>query len=363
MKQVAVAVILLSACISEEDPEAVSTVAQGVRGNDCSKDLCGNNSPELTNGFFHELNLDQLPNAEGFSIVGLVKNGSYYKMNVVNGKISGTFTIGHVGAPMSISGDALEGSYIRLKRVVDGVTSYRRITITSVARATDYWAKPLNRTTDKIETYLFMYGPDEPQQGPYQMSAYVCHDGAQWPGIDPPVAPMPYRHALVFEGDRIDVPSLRVGTTMNTRWFNIGCAKTALAKMQLNGVTHAAKSQGFSTTPEMRTAFLKMMTADYCDRGVRYAFTVPGQPLHYRDSGGSMPQFSGLSTREAHWSWRGATCLNRPRLEANPSVEGDEAFPDLDASILMACGGQLPPPCDASSTPYLASFNPFYLTF
>jgi ADYC domain len=360
VKHEVVALLALAACVVEE-PEELATTSQAVRGEDCDKLVCGTNSPELTNGFFHELNLDGHPNAEGYSITALVKNGSYYKMNVVNGKISATMTMGHVGAPTYLAGDALEGSYIRLKRVVAGETTYRRITISSVARSTDYFAIPMDGDpTPNVETYLFVYGNDaSPPPNVPQMSAYVCADGALLHPTNSSVDPMPWRHALVFEGDRIDARNLRVDDTIDSRWFNIGCAETALAKLHLNGMTQASRAAGFASTSLMRQAFLKMITGDYCDRGSAYLFTVPGQHVHYRDILDTMTLPEGRHRLEARWNADGAYCLNIPRLEENPSTAGTETWPHLDASITMACNGSPPPPCVGSSNDWLfLSYNP-----
>ncbi len=359
MKHEVLAILVVTACVVEE-PEELATTSQEVRTEDCDKLVCGTNSPELTNGFFHELNLDGDPNAEGYSITALVKDGSYYKMNVVNGRISATMTIGKVGAPLYLSGGALKDSYIRLKRVVAGQTTYRRITISSVSRSTDYFAITDVEPAPKVETYLFVYSDDtNPPPNVPHASAYVCVDGALLHPLNSSVNPMPWRHALVFEGDRIDVQRLRVADTIESRWFNIGCAETALAKMHLNGVTHASRAAGFASTSLMRQAFLKMITGDYCDRGSAYLFTVPGQKVHYTDIMETMQLPEVPHRLESRWLANGATCLNIPRLEENWSTAGAEKWPHLDASITMACNGNPPPPCFGVSSAWLfKSYNP-----
>ena len=97
MNRAVLAIIVLSACVSEE-PEVTSTASQGLRGK-CSSEFCGMNSAVLDDGFFHELNLDGLTNQEGYSILSLIKNGSTYKLDLVNGRFYATLTSGLPGAP------------------------------------------------------------------------------------------------------------------------------------------------------------------------------------------------------------------------------------------------------------------------
>ena len=109
------------------------------------------------------------------------------------------------------------------------------------------------------------------------IGAYVCRNGEEfvWGGD---TRAMKKHHALVFEGDRINVRTLTVDS-IEPRWFNIGCAETALAKMHLNGHTHpAALYSGLPFVSRLeRQTFLKMITGDYCGHG--RPFTVAGQPL------------------------------------------------------------------------------------
>jgi hypothetical protein len=168
-------------------------------------------------------------------------------------------------------------------------------------------------------------------------------------------------HALVFEGERIDAARKTVGATLDARWFNIGCAGSTLAKLHLTGHTQAAESDGFSTTIRERQTMLKMLSADYCGSG--RAFTVGGQPLHWVDDHGTMTVGLFGNYTEADWTANGASCLDTPRVVANPTATSLAHFPDaatVAAEIYDACRGAPPPPCTGAmaSGIHLRSYNP-----
>jgi hypothetical protein len=158
-------------------------------------------------------------------------------------------------------------------------------------------------------------------------------------------------HSLVFEGERIDPTTKTINPTIDTSWFNIGCAGHALAKMAVNAQTEAAKlAFGFNTTIADRQTFLKMVTGDYCGGG--HSFTVSGQPLQWTDWRGYTQYVSSPINLalEARWTPSGAACLNQPRVEANPTMLGQQLFPNgIKTEIINTCGA-LPPPCAGSVT-------------
>jgi hypothetical protein len=361
-RETLLAVILTtSACAVapvDDGPKQV-TVAQEVAGDGkCRPSLCGLNAGALTDGYFHELNLDGLANDEGFSIDRATKGTTRYIVNVVNGKITATSI--SIGPPTILTGQALAGLVIRLKRVVNNVTSYRLLSIESVSYA-NYWAKPGGvATSQRVETYKFFYrGENNP------IGDWVCNNGDLYHDPTEPVRAMSEHHALVFEGDRIDVEDLRVAqyhavSNPPSRWFTIGCAETALAKMHLNGHTKASHHVGFSNTALQRQTFLKMIMADYCGNG--HSFTVTGQRLRWSDSAGTMtiPSTFGKEL-EARWDENGALCLNTPRVDAHPTSESRAHFEEgIETAIDLVCGiGNRPPPCPTLSTgSYLRSWNP-----
>jgi hypothetical protein len=318
----------------------------------CPANVCGMNSADLTDWWSHELNLDERANGEGYSLESVRKGAAYYTLKVEAGRITATLSFGAVDAPRTLSGYALAGTELRIKRVVDGVTSHRSIIIDAVSRTTDYWAKrPDGTPTPKIETYKFRMRLDN------GYGAFLCQNGALLADPSSPVRAMPEHHALVFEGERIDVEGLTVGSQLDTRWFNFGCAETALAKLHLTGHTKAAYyDAGFVTSLAERQTMLKMLTADYCGTG--NSFTVSGQPLRWTDDRGTMTLSPGFGkVLEARWTPAGAACLNTPRVDAHPSDASRARF-EYGAAFEIAHECFLPA-CGATSTSYhLLSWNP-----
>jgi hypothetical protein len=161
-------------------------------------------------------------------------------------------------------------------------------------------------------------------------------------------------YAVLFEDDRIDAEAIAV-TGETPGWFNIGCAGHALAKQHLLGHTvAAAKLFGVLPPPiPQRTANLKMITADYCGNG--HPFTVPGQPLRWRDENlwyDTLPTLGGMI--EARWTDAGAACLNTPRVDYVWTLLGYQTYPDgVDAVLppndLTWCTTR-PPPCTGAMT-------------
>jgi hypothetical protein len=319
-------------------------------GGKCPSNICGMNSAVLDDGFFHELNLDGLMNDEGYSISYVRKNGAYYQLAVVNGKISATaLTAGPPPAPLT--GTALTGLELRLKKVSStGVISYRTLAIEQVARA-DYWAKLTSGApTHPIETYKFRVRLDN------GFSGYLCQNGAEFVDPTSPVRAMSEHHALVFEGERIRVETLSISPSLDPRWFNFGCAETALAKLQLNGHTRASQAAGFFTTLLERQTFLKMITADYCGHG--NSFTVSGQPLRWTDDRGTMTIAPTVTkVVEARWDSQGAVCLNTPRVDAHPSDASRAVF-ERGAAFEIAHTCSIPACAPIAPIYHLTSWNP-----
>lgn len=359
------AVLLLAAtgCApSDLDPDSFSEEGEVKEGevtqflnSKCPAHICGMNSADLSDGgFFYDLNLDQLPNSHGYQLMSAKKGSAYYDLSVSGGRITATFSLGVVGSPQTLSGYSLAGLELRLKKTLsNGQPSYRTLIIQSVSRTTDYWAKRVDGGPElKIETYKFLMQSDS------GYNALLCQNGAEH--IDPtsPIRAMPEHHALVFEGERIDVESLTIAPQLNTRWFNIGCAETALAKLHLTGHTKAAyHHSGFVTSIAERQTMLKMLTADYCGTG--NSFTVSGQPLRWTDDRGTMTLSSGFpKVLEARWTPNGAACLNTARADAHPTDASREVF-EYGAAYEIAHECSIPACAPASIVPYhLYSWNP-----
>lgn len=299
----------------------------------CEDFVCGNtgNSPEIDNRGLHELNLEyphyRPEPRSGFRIAGFFKNGVEYIPRVEGATLVG---LDIATGQVTLDGGNLIGSQLR---VLNRTGSEYALQIFAVD-STKYWATPggVQRTTPfyRIEWTVVTNG----QVGRDWKN--IC--SGPWPeyGID--TLNLDITAVVLFEGDRIDAPTKRV-TGVDAKWFNIGCAGHAISKVHLSGHSQGAQNEHpdvFQTSLEDRTAFLKMMVADYCDTGK--AFTIAGQPLGWIDDEQWMAYKQPPETIEARWSDRGATCLGSPRLFANPSPEGNDAFKDIKGAIDQACG-------------------------
>lgn len=353
---------LLSCAVEETAEEAAhspaesaSVAAVGGDGGKCAPDFCGMNSPELSDGFFHEMNLDGRANAEGYSFTTVRKGGAYYKLDVIAGRITGRLIGGLPGSVPTLSGIALNGVEATIKRVhpETGEVTYRTLVFDGYTRTTDFWAKLSGGSpATPIETYRFklVY--------PSGITTYLCRNGAEFVDPSASVRAMPEHHALVFEGERIDVETLTISPAIDPQWVNFGCAETALAKMHLTGHTRAAQLAGFDTTIGERQTMLKMLTADYCGLGI--PFTVAGQRVRWTDDRGSLTVApTETKVMEARWSVNGATCLNVPRVDAHPTEASREVFPNgVAALIARTCLSQLPACAPVAPVHHLVSWNP-----
>lgn len=322
----------------------LSTVAQAEI--ECDEWQCGSNSPVIATFRFHELNLDGLPNAEGFSVISLWKAGISYQLSVEHGRI-----IGRAGS-LQIAGAALQDAQIRLRHNV----KLYAIRIAAV---------------DTVQTFAKLAGSPRPIET-YQLEMAELVAGSPLdfrtlcsnppPRSSPDLLGMDQSHALVFEGERINRTVKRISPALDPRWFNIGCAGHALAKMALNAQTEVARATwGFNTSILERQAFLKMVSGDYCGTGK--PFTVAGQPLQWTDWRGYTQYVTSPVNLEieARWNPYGATCLGTPRVDANPTVLGDFIFNgNVMGAIAAECA--VPPPCAGGPTFFdgklLLSANP-----
>jgi hypothetical protein len=295
---------------------------------DCDPWICGSNSPIIDTYRFHELNTRGVANAEGFAVVSLRQGSMSYQLSVERGRI-----IGRAGS-LQIQGAALQGAQIWLRHHPTGrifpILINRVGTVQTFAR--------LGGTPRLLETYelewAYWNGGAPPTGWRNICSNIPTRD-------NPDVLGMNVSHALVFEGERIDRDAKTIDATLDSTWFNIGCAGHALAKLAINGHTEAARlAYGFQTTILERQAFLKMLAGAYCDNGM--VFTVAGQPLQWMDwHGYTQYTMAPINLElEARWGPDGATCLNTPRVDANPTALGDAIFPlpgGVKAEILATC--------------------------
>jgi hypothetical protein len=303
------------ACTPE--PTGVAQVEQAAGCNDW---MCGTNTWFAHGRFFWDARKDGLPNEQGVAVEGMEdKEGTRLELSVDGGRIRGIYDSGAV-----LEGEDLGGAIIWFS--IDDHTTWFAVRIEKVESIP--YAIPKSKSS--IETYLMLWSAD-PATNEWEN---VCSEAVAKPDLG-----MNGEHTLVFERDRIDAKKKLV-YDVDANWFNLGCAGSALAKLQLLGHTEVGAADGYTTTLDERQTLLKMFTADYCGNGK--AFTVERQPLDWMDDHGWMAYGYPDQTLEARWTKDGASCLTTPRLAANPSPVGDSQFPNLAEMIKTECGGELP---------------------
>lgn len=297
---------------------------------------CGTNAASLGDGLpFHELDLDGARNDKGVKFVGYTDaKGAPMDFEVDKDRIDATDQA------------ALKGTMV----VLENQNGDRfDVKIDDVGK-TDYWVHP---TGEGLPTYTFKYrpkgGPD--QWIPLCNGKEVPADWTARVGVGTELL------ALVFTGDRYDVKAKTV-TTISTppntfrpatsRWFNVACAGTALAKMHLLRHTEAGSTASLTTTRDQRQAMLKMLTDDICGTG--RSFTRDGMPVYYMDQRDwyPVPPFDPQKARsvEAIWNQDGGICLNVPRRQS-------ELGTAVRAAVTTECIAHHkpdPPPCEQKVT-------------
>lgn len=332
-------------------------------GDDCDPGACGNsNSPEIDHLGVHDFDSSfTYLSASGFRLVSFMKDHVAYKPVVYQATLTGRDLRTHaivlhdggsgatslVGSRFLVVHEDLGTEYLIQ---IDAVDSVR------------YWARPdsAERTTP---TYLVTWTVSQNGE-PQGTWNNICKSP---PPDDTDTLGMNRFHVVLFEGDRIDAYAKRADS-VEMNWFNIGCAGHALSKQHLDGHTEGAMNAApnvFTTSLDERTAHLKMLAGDYCGGGA--PMTVAGQPLNWADDR-HWVQYATSDpgpVLEARWDKDGAVCLNTPRVLANHTEAGDQAFPDIVASIKAACravGRSEPRPCqgpdDEFFDAHLLSANP-----
>jgi len=350
----ALAVVVLGAgCVNGDvDEPETQDAHQDIQS--CDIFLCGTNSPQIAELGFWELNLPSprgpgLANNAGFRVVGFVQNNLLYLPNVSGGKLTATRT--STVAPYNtttLSGNALIGGYFYL---TNGSRAFE-IMVNEV-NPVDSWAQQLGAPHVTLESYRLDW-TELVNQVPGRFQNVCKNQPIREPSELLGMVGQNAFHTLLFEGDRIDAAK-KLDTAIDTSWFNLGCAGSALAKLALTGHTEAAANANtFVTTLPERQAMLKMFAGDYCGDGT--PFTVAGQPLNWADDHGTM-QLTALQMQppqplllEARWTENGAACLDTPRVDAHPTTLSDQTFgPDVYDRVLNHCPAQMPPPCADSS--------------
>ncbi len=329
-----------SGCVDEASTlgRAAPAVMDG-NGDPCPKLGCGSNSANVGPAEFHELDETRAEaNAEGFRIVKFEKSGQDYNLDVTGTTLRGWRQMG--SSIVQIAGSSL----VNAKIIVEGPPANTKydITITGVT-SQQMWQAPFS----SIETYELRWVPSGTAT---TVGRPVCSnppnikegDGSQWASNI---------EAIFFTGDRYDTDKLTVASIGASRWFNIACAGTVMAKLALNRHTTATETSAFPTTQGERQAMLKMYTSDVCGTGD--ALTVTGTPLAWKASNGMAGPPIGTASYEARWNKDGATCLDTHRLHGSAD--------DMDTQIEAVCteARRRLPRCSTDSTPsYLRTVSP-----
>jgi len=351
-----IALMLGAGCVAGETDDVGSEPSTGnveQTITTCPEYMCGTNSPQIAQFGFWDLNLPTslgawgLPNNVGFQVAGFMQNNLMYLPRVHAGRLIASRTVS--GVPVTLTGSALVNGYFVLK---NGAKLYA-LRVTEVA-SVESWAKPASGTvmleSYKLDWAEFINGNPERYTNMCKNPPKTGKDGDDTLGMTGALA----FHTLLFEGDRIDAAKkLELG--VDNTWFNLGCAGSALAKVALTGHTEAARHAGtFITTLSERQTMLKMLAADYCGDGT--PFTVPGQPLNWLDDHGTMKLLTSKDKLvfESRWSDKGATCLNKPRVDVHPTLLSNQYLGvDIYQQVAAWCPATMPPPCaDTSYDPH-----------
>jgi hypothetical protein len=326
MSALAVVVFGVGCVNGDVDPPQVGGVQQDVLT--CDEFMCGTNSPQIAEFGFWELNLPSLrttslANNVGLRVIAFFQGGVRYLPQVSGGKLTASRTTSS-GATVTLSGSALVGGYFGL---ANGNRTFELMVVEVSTVAS--WAQQVGAPQATLETYRLDW-TELVNNLPGRFQNVCKNAPIREPSDLLGMAGQDIYHTLLFEGDRIDAVQ-KLDTAVDTSWFNLGCAGSALAKMALTGHTQAAaNAKTFVTTLPERQTMLKMLTGDYCGDGK--PFTVAGQPLNWADDHGTM-KLTALQFQppqplvlEARWTPTGAACLDHPRVDVHPTTNSIAAF-------------------------------------
>lgn len=338
----AVFVLATTSCaLGDGSDERAAEATQAIGGGSCQEWMCGTNSPQIANFGFWDLSQPPLdrsapgtPNVAGVYIAGFAKQfgsvwGSFTPRVVAGRLYAAPYPSNAAPSNVVLSGQNLVGGFF----IMMTPSGPYRLWIDEVGSVRS-WAQPVVPPGGMIPPPLMLesYRLNWTEWANVEFRHNVCNNAGQFRdemGMNGKLA----FHTLLFEGDRLSAASKRV-TGVDTNWFNLGCAGSALAKMALTGHTEAARIAGnFDTTLLERTTMLKMLTADYCgDFGDHKPWTVPGQPLNWADDKGTMKMIALAASpprqvvREARWAHYGVVCMDKPRVDEHWTQLGEDTF-------------------------------------
>lgn len=321
------------------DEPPTSSVQQGI----CSAWMCGTNSPQIAEFGFWDLNLPTtlgvagLPNNVGLQVLYFVQGNQAYLPRVTGGRLIAT------SSSTTLVGSQLVNGFFYLR---NGSRLFK-LRVAEVAIVQSWAMQPTTGAYPVLESYKLDW--TEFVSGSWGDFRNMCPNPPSRDSSDLlTMSGTNLYRTLLFEGDRIDATT-KLDTGIDTTWFNLGCAGSALAKMALTGHTEASRvSHAFDTTLAERQTMLKMLAADYCGDGT--PFTVAGQPLNWRDDHGTMAFIAPADQLilESRWTASGAACLDKPRVDVHWTQLGWDTFgADVYDQVLAHCP-QLPLCADSS---------------
>lgn len=336
----------LVGCVADPDsPDLGETVSFSKNpGNNCTDWECGSNSPvvELADKLWDLSEELDVPNSGGYSVEFFgTRNEHYgapttyvsYRPDVRDAKLYA----------YTASNQELANSDVvdMMWRVVEQSTGNSYELMLKGVGETHYWAQPaVGIHSRPVQTYWLeirrfvadwstLPTAEERKYGP--KPSRVC-------GTDPDSDGSTNFQAVLFDGDWLDADAIRVRGE-RAKWFNIGCAGSALWKQHLTAMTlSSAKQLGYGPpSVNLRTASLKMITSDIC--GLGHSFTYQGQPLRWKtpvfSNVKTLPLLGQVQTLEARWNQNGALCLNTPRVDFRSGDGGDGFFPGGVEAMLI----------------------------
>jgi len=278
-------------------------------GYSCPTWQCGFNSSEVNGRAIRELNLDGVANSSGMKIVGFIAPLGIlgnYKLAVKNDELVAKYN------GSTLRGLQLIGATILVKE--PGLLSLPLpITIAGYDEIPS-WAPG----TPDVGTYALVY----PDLGSLTGTRNVCNGDL----ID-----VLATAAVVLGGETYNLSTKEVNEGLD-RWFTIGCAGSAAAKMRLfnYGPQSDFDGNGNPATVDQRQATLKMITADYCGNGTSY--TANGTPLQFEDAANTVAVSGTPGASEAIWTAEGALCLDTLRTgAARTSVACHTSLPNCSS--------------------------------
>lgn len=292
----------------DDDGEDVEQITERGGTSGCPAWRCGFNSAEVNGRSLRELNLAGLPNADKVKIAGFLPPPlallGGYSLAVENDELVAK------RSGSKLRGAQLVGSIILVQATDLGLPL--PVTIAGYTTVPS-WADG----GEPIGAYTLVY----PEVTALLGLKNVCSGSL----LDPLASV-----ATVLGGETYD--PIKKEVVPNDGWFTLACAGSAAAKLKLLGYGPQSKFPGTTAPASVpaRQATLKMLTADYCGKGVSY--TENGTPVVWENHEGTADSSNWHTpgSVEAVWTDEGALCLDDPRI-AGTIVECDDGpLPSCD---------------------------------